>query len=279
MLGRKQGFTLIELLVVIGIIAVLSAILFPVFAQVREKARQTTCASNEKQLGLGMMMYTEDNDETYPMMQYGTPGGQGYTWGTSIYPYIKNGSNNQSGWAIAGGIFQCPSTPRVQYNNYGVRDDVFQDTLYSGNPLHVTRTSEIDVPSDKGMIFEKGLGGVTNNQAQEAVIVEEWYWTDWVGNPVNSNDDGSGWNWQNTGAPQHWDLASNHDCDMSNGQSFYWPECDDYPRYRHTNTTNIVFFDGHVKNIKRGQLDWYKNIYIHLGSCNFSPYNQSWYPY
>ena len=61
----KKAFTLIELLVVIAIIAILAAILFPVFAQAREKARQASCLSNEKQIGLGLMMYTQDYDETY----------------------------------------------------------------------------------------------------------------------------------------------------------------------------------------------------------------------
>jgi prepilin-type N-terminal cleavage/methylation domain-containing protein/prepilin-type processing-associated H-X9-DG protein len=64
--GRGHGFTLIELLVVIAIIAILAAILFPVFSQVREKARQTTCLSNLKQIGQATMMYVQDYDETYP---------------------------------------------------------------------------------------------------------------------------------------------------------------------------------------------------------------------
>lgn len=63
---QRRGFTLIELLVVIAIIAILAAILFPVFAQAREKARQTTCVSNLKQIGTAFMMYVQDYDETYP---------------------------------------------------------------------------------------------------------------------------------------------------------------------------------------------------------------------
>ena len=62
----KRAFTLIELLVVIAIISIIAAILFPVFAQAREKARQITCTSNEKQLSLGVLMYAQDNDETPP---------------------------------------------------------------------------------------------------------------------------------------------------------------------------------------------------------------------
>jgi prepilin-type N-terminal cleavage/methylation domain-containing protein len=63
---RRDGFTLIELLVVIAIIAILAAILFPVFAQARESARLTTCTSNARQIGLGMMMYADDYDEILP---------------------------------------------------------------------------------------------------------------------------------------------------------------------------------------------------------------------
>ena len=71
---RKRGFTLIELLVVIGIIAILAAILFPVFAQAREKARQATCLSNLKQIGTALMMYTQDYDEILPTQSVGSPG-------------------------------------------------------------------------------------------------------------------------------------------------------------------------------------------------------------
>lgn len=284
----KRGFTLIELLVVIGIIAVLSAILFPVFAQVREKARQTMCISNENQLSMGMQLYTEDNDDTYPMMQYGTPGGTAFTWGTVIYPYIKSGANNQSGWAIAGGVYQCPSSPRPQWNNYGIRNDIFPDEIYSGFAVPVARTSMIDEPSDKAMIFEKGLGPGSNNAAEEAVEVRQWYWNWGYGHPVNGDDDASeGWAYLDPpGSITHLDITQ-YDCDLPVNATFSYPECDDFPRYRHDEMSNIVFFDGHVKAIKRGQLDWFKNIYIKItdwpaDNPNASPFQSddaSWYPY
>ena len=105
----KKGFTLIELLVVIAIIAILAAILFPVFAQAREKARQTTCLSNVKQLCLGMLMYAQDWDETFPGGWESYPGGKaGWTidaggiasWTSRIFPYLKSR-----------GIGHCPSDP------------------------------------------------------------------------------------------------------------------------------------------------------------------------
>src|SRR5947209_15517704 len=72
---RKKGFTLIELLVVIAIIAILAAILFPVFARAREKSRQISCLSNLKNIGLATLMYAQDYDETFPTgMVYAVPG-------------------------------------------------------------------------------------------------------------------------------------------------------------------------------------------------------------
>jgi prepilin-type N-terminal cleavage/methylation domain-containing protein/prepilin-type processing-associated H-X9-DG protein len=105
---RQRAFTLIELLVVIAIIAILAAILFPVFAQARAKARQASCTSNTKQHALGFMMYVQDYDETFPYWSWYNSYGPGGVvnpnhlesiWFNSIYPYIKNTD-----------IYKCPST-------------------------------------------------------------------------------------------------------------------------------------------------------------------------
>jgi len=85
---KTEAFTLIELLVVIAIIAILAAILFPVFAQVREKARMTACVSNLKQIGLGLAQYTQDNDESYPPGCYFNDTQTQLMEG--VDPYIKN---------------------------------------------------------------------------------------------------------------------------------------------------------------------------------------------
>ena len=94
----RNGFTLIELLVVIAIIAILAAILFPVFSQAREKARQATCVSNGKQVGLAFRMYITDYDEVYMFSIYqGSLGG--WTWHPRLHPYVKSG-----------GAYVCPSS-------------------------------------------------------------------------------------------------------------------------------------------------------------------------
>jgi prepilin-type N-terminal cleavage/methylation domain-containing protein/prepilin-type processing-associated H-X9-DG protein len=97
----RKGFTLIELLVVIAIIAILAAILFPVFAQARESARMTQCLSNMKQWGTACQMYVQDYDGWFPLAWCGgvwPQGGVGYDY--TMYPYIKNL-----------GIYECPSNP------------------------------------------------------------------------------------------------------------------------------------------------------------------------
>ncbi len=94
----KTGFTLIELLVVIAIIAILAAILFPVFAQAREKARQTSCLSNQKQIGLAALQYAQDYDETNALLTYYQNSPSTEKWMDLLYPYIKSEA-----------IFTCPS--------------------------------------------------------------------------------------------------------------------------------------------------------------------------
>ncbi len=114
----KSAFTLIELLVVIAIIAILAAILFPVFAQAREKARQTSCLSNFKQLGLGFEMYKQDYDGIYPINRErnsddppSSDADETIAWPELIEPYIKNGKVAKPDGSVAfnQGVYHCPS--------------------------------------------------------------------------------------------------------------------------------------------------------------------------
>jgi prepilin-type N-terminal cleavage/methylation domain-containing protein/prepilin-type processing-associated H-X9-DG protein len=118
----QKAFTLIELLVVIAIIAILAAILFPVFAKVREKARQTTCLSNEKQIGLGFLQYVEDYDEVLPIGNEPKIAGQlGQTnWEYTIDPYIKTGiPPNPAGNVSLKNVFYCPDWDATSGNTQG----------------------------------------------------------------------------------------------------------------------------------------------------------------
>lgn len=116
---RRNAFTLIELLVVIAIIAILAAILFPVFAQAREKARQATCTSNLKQIVLAANMYAQDYDEIWPgNINYG--GNNQIFWWQGLPPYIQKGKaitnayDSANNGTNAGGVFTCPSATPEQ---------------------------------------------------------------------------------------------------------------------------------------------------------------------
>ncbi len=107
---RQRGFTLIELLVVIAIIAILAAILFPVFARARENARKATCQSNVKQIGLGILQYAQDYDEMMVLAAaYSNPSAPGYyTWPYLLQPYVKNTQ-----------LFGCPSDKTYAWSGGG----------------------------------------------------------------------------------------------------------------------------------------------------------------
>jgi prepilin-type N-terminal cleavage/methylation domain-containing protein/prepilin-type processing-associated H-X9-DG protein len=127
-LRRPGGFTLIELLVVIAVIAILAAILFPVFAQAREKAHQTSCASNLQQLGAAMMMYLQDNDETYAQVWYVAGNG---SWENVVLPYVGQGRRD-----LAAGVMICPD---ALYRSYSYS----MSLQISGQPqAAVTRPAE-----------------------------------------------------------------------------------------------------------------------------------------
>ncbi len=259
----KRAFTLIELLVVIAIIAILAAILFPVFAQAKESAKKTSCLSNEKEIGLGVIMYLTDSDDVYMMDQYwawADPAPQ-VRWFDMVYPYIKNGTkftfnNRASG---RGGIFHCPST-YDQEALYGVHNWLFPDggnVPWINSPNTPTvNASQIDTPADRIFLVEKGLN--KGNSSWLQFIADEWGWVDTVGNPAGSIDG------------HHWDIdqSINRDCDFSPSEAFdptqwnTYAQCGSFPRYRHAQGSNMVLADGHTKLFKRGAVKWFDHVYI-----------------
>lgn len=156
----KRGFTLIELLVVIAIIAILAAILFPVFARAREKARQTSCLSNLKQLGLAGLMYAQDYDETMvpnaiSVYTWTAPDGStievsppsAMLWMYLVYPYVNNVQ-----------VFNCPSTTRE-----------FSPSSYASSPPYGKNT----------FLNRVSLARVTNPTQTIMKVDSTYYLSDW----------------------------------------------------------------------------------------------------
>ena len=148
----RRGFTLIELLVVIAIIAILAAILFPVFAKAREKARQASCLSNEKQLGLGFLQYVQDNDEKFPGVNavYYKAGGawQDYPagWANMIYPYVKST-----------GVYACPDDPTASPKcSYSMNYAVWNADGRSASGLTI---AQFTTPASTMLLYEGGPSG------------------------------------------------------------------------------------------------------------------------
>ena len=135
----KRGFTLIELLVVIAIIAILAAILFPVFARAREKARQASCQSNLKQVTLGYLMYAQDYDEWFPGFLTGSTTGTRYAWYDVIQPYIKNRQ-----------VYICPSSLLYLAPNRYTTSQNTATEYYGMN------SAFIKIPAEKYLVADAG---------------------------------------------------------------------------------------------------------------------------
>lgn len=182
---RRHAFTLIELLVVIAIIAILAAILFPVFAKAREKARQTSCLSNEKQLGLSFLQYIQDYDEHFPAA-WDNNRQPAANWSEMVFPYVKSL-----------GVFQCPSNSLATQSGL-MNCDGFNhgSTVNTGNWSCAAGSPQI--PAGYVMNSDLGFlnGGQTNfgpyhalagiNEPASKILVAEGasytpmtHWSDW----------------------------------------------------------------------------------------------------
>ncbi len=153
MRARRVGFTLIELLVVIAIIAILAAILFPVFAKAREKARQSSCQSNLKQLGVAVMQYAQDYDEKYPAsMNYIVPAtiiAVSGDWYFQLAAYCKNTQ-----------LFQCPSDRTAGFVSGGSRDTSIPGlNVHYGRNQWVTNVAMASIQEPAAVVYQADYSG------------------------------------------------------------------------------------------------------------------------
>jgi prepilin-type N-terminal cleavage/methylation domain-containing protein/prepilin-type processing-associated H-X9-DG protein len=215
----RRGFTLIELLVVIAIIAILAAILFPVFAQAREKARQRTCLSNLRQIGAAGQMYAQDYDERLPGTELGQGDGE-YHWIEMLVPYTKNRD-----------IFHCPSAA--------------VPTLYAPNGVAAEFTysyamNDIHDPSGRGIgVAFQPLASITY-PADTLSIVDGWPVATEAAAGVYPERHEISWVPTADGAPQG---------DQHRRDAALNPYDDGNPR--HTGAMSFLACDGHVKTRRR----------------------------
>ncbi|MDH7569678.1 MAG: DUF1559 domain-containing protein [Armatimonadota bacterium] len=168
---RREGFTLIELLVVIAIIAILAAILFPVFARARENARKSGCLSNLKQLGNGLMMYVQDYDERYPAAVYNESrvNPPGIFWAQCLYPYVKNYKVYN---CLTGGGRGGPQPLTYNYWTFPVRPDYGWNTrLNFISGAAITRPSEIVAIADcSHQVFCDHVGRIAWSNSSDQIL-------------------------------------------------------------------------------------------------------------
>jgi prepilin-type N-terminal cleavage/methylation domain-containing protein/prepilin-type processing-associated H-X9-DG protein len=257
----RNGFTLIELLVVIAIIAILAAILFPVFAQAREKARSASCLSNMKQIGLGMYMYTEDYDETLPTAfanincinggNLCSPGGSGpIPFDAQIDPYIKN----QQIWA-------CPSDASPDnwtddqapvWDGHYLGKHIRRSYGYVGNvhtQEYYNNTGNNPDPNTGMSDWGNGHSLARIDQPSDTLAVVESWGIDDAGMSDTFYYD-SPWGSLFTNCDT-WKLAGRKQPSTDGIDNFsLCPDFADpnkHPEKGHTNAANYVFADGHAK--------------------------------
>ena len=227
---QARGFTLIELLVVIAIIAILAAILFPVFARARENARRASCQSNLKQIGLGLLQYSQDYDELLMPVYVGPAPNQDF-WTISIQPYLKSTQ-----------ILQCPSDSM----NYGA-SGYYANALWAGGNSassgHHAPFADFTFSGSFRPVSLASLATVSTTYW----VVDGSHGDTGVGSAGGGCLYGDALTENNPTIQTKWGVPSlNFPRDPPNGYN---------ASARHLETCNVLFTDGHVKSLKVGAMN------------------------
>ncbi len=281
----QRAFTLIELLVVIAIIAILAAILFPVFAQAKTAAKKTADLSNVKQIATGTLLYAGDNDDYFPRNDYLIPTRQQwapFTYREATGPYIKNGISNyrylsRSGTEAMpladGGLFQSPGAPNFRYQyaanqfvmpssnawnlwNYSPnksRSDQDPDGFATGKaPIPSISQTQLSRPAGTLLVVNQGIN--TGADSSGNVIMESAsYW--WKGGENRI---------KGATIPPNWDADSSA-TPLFNGDLTKQGMYSSLPRFRYNGVANVAWADGHAKGKRKGSLSWCTDMFVQGG--------------
>lgn len=294
---KQRAFTLIELLVVIAIIAILAAILFPVFASAKLAAKKASTISNIKQTSLGLIMYCADVDDYFPMAEYGDsdPNYPHITWTTTTYPYVKNGdqaidANGQKVSTGKDGVYKDVAGPNLDTKDasvegyyFGVNRLICADDYDGGQPwfngngqvINSMSQTEIDAPADKILVATKGLNNPSDKWNYPWFVDWQFQYIDSIAHTpgdastVYRDGDIS----QQPGSAVY---SPVYDTDCTSTSSGAW-ECAAHPRYRYSGVGVFGYSDGHSKAIRRGAVQWFKNIYVQRGGITSASWTYGWY--